>query len=138
MRTTSQCWHLVQGDGSPWPLTGCDGYDGCYDTAAAAAGGRADEISDGAAPEEITVCARPYRCVLADCDGCSVSLEHDEGILHASSDADLDQWLDYFDWTAADGDRVYCNTCDVPEDVTAQPAVSLPGPLDQPLPGLEP
>jgi hypothetical protein len=69
--------------------------------------------------------------VAVQCDGCRADLESDEGVLHADP-KDVDKCLESWLWAKVDG-RDLCEDC--AKDI-ATPA--MPGPLDQPLPGLEP
>jgi hypothetical protein len=130
-RTTSQCWHVVRtASREPWD----EDRDPCSPSRRQArrriARIRAEYEPD---PPDLDVEARPHPCLSVQCDTCCGWLADEDGLgrLHIAA-GDRYGVVEDAGWRDVDG-RDLCPPC-----LDEQGAPAGPGPLDQPLPGLEP
>jgi hypothetical protein len=135
-RTISQCWQIIASDtGRPWN----DAYDrdDCLPSEDSARTALTEILREYGPPDgpPLAVRIRPYRCVAVRCDECGDEAGDDDGLLHLDP-AGLGMSLDDLGWCTTVGvnGRDLCPDC----GESSPPTPSGPGPLDQPLPGLEP
>jgi hypothetical protein len=133
-RTTSQCWHVIDTEtGTYWAEPWEDMCSATHEAAETTLRGHLQDFEPearAAATLKIAAVKRPAPCVTITCDGCASAAEwEDYGVpLHCDEPG---EYLRDMDWRVIDG-RDLCPDCH------GLPAPSGPGPLDQPLPGLEP
>lgn len=128
----TNCWIITGG-----PDPGDNDWDPCYPDAANANLYAAEHRREG--HPGAAVLKRDADCLYADCDGCYLPLEGDDGIVHAPTREFLDQSIAALEWIVTDDGRVLCEECRDHPIRGGRPAEAphLPIPGDVPMFDLE-